>query len=416
MKLNDLYRLVLKAAGLVATDDGYVSVKYNDNVKPFSVNEKRVVLPIKEQLQNPDWTTRVVFHPLQENLLRGETDEVATFRGAMNTRFNYTIGLVCYNLLVIAASTKMHSSLSPDQSEFLSHVKNADEKTLEVFQKLLKAMNVSQSKQSMVSIYLKRGGTIDGKRYNRVGIVSFPFYEELVNAQKNKLDEVYGVKLRVKDRDTFVSLMEFIFPGIDKQDSYNRGNDSEIAPFFEVLMKVAVSIASPINDLLNLFADVIEDANELLIEDGWVEVFDNLSVMKGEIRSVPMQTTSEGVKPVYREEEQPQPATKAPVREAAPAYAERSSVQPNNGAPKTSTGKLDFAALCATDPRLGGHQQYQAPPPQYGNGLGNGWDQGQFVGNQPRFQDPNNRTGSMMYDRGGYRSGYNSGGFGRGRI
>ena len=207
MKLIPLYESLLATADMASTADGFISRKVGGKSTPATINGKRLVLPTHEHLCNPKPAEQIIFHPLSENILRGESIVVEDFRKAINIKLHYTIGVLAYQLLTIATSTAEHSKLNPDQLEFLSAVKNADEKTLESFQKLLRAMSVDQTANTFVSIYLKRGGVVEGKKYSRAGIVSFPLFEELC-----KDDTVYGVKLRVKDKDTLINLMQYIFP------------------------------------------------------------------------------------------------------------------------------------------------------------------------------------------------------------
>jgi len=385
MKLIPLYKSLLATASMEASKDGHVSYCMNDSTKPAMIKGKRIVLPTPEHLSNSDWSDRVVFHPLSENILRGESTILEEFRSALNITLNHKIGLLAYQLLIIATSVADHAKLSPDQLDFLSKLKNADEKTLEVFQKLLKAMPITQRVNTFVSIFLKRGGSIAGKRHARVGVVSFPFYTELTKAGA----EVYGVKLRVKDRETLINLMEYMFPTIGEAESHCRSSDSDVAPYLDALMKAVIAVAGPINDQISLFSNVIDGADEMMVEDKWVDTFDNLAVMIPEIRKVPMQAGNEGTTPasevaakkvrdadfqqVFTATAPPAIVTKSPLPAAlmttcakpAPWNASTpaggypagnvsafAAATGNNNAVKTSRG-LDFDAICRNNPALG---------------------------------------------------------------
>jgi len=315
MKLMDLYKSILSAAGLTTTSDGFVKMKIGDKSKPATVKGKSVVLPTQEHLKNPDWSNRELFHPLFENVLRPEHGVVAMYRQAANIRINLTVGVLATFLLRLSTSPADHAKLSPDQSEFLSKVKHADERTLKDFQKLLDAAPVSQPQKSFVHIYLKKTGAVHGKRYSRVGVVTFPVYAELKKMTKDH--EVFGVKLRVKDRDTLIALLEFIFPGIEEDESYNRGSNSEVAPSIDVMMKTIGGLANPLNSLLELFRTVLgeDEADELMFNSDWAEPFENLAVMLPQIRSIPMQAGSDG------EAKAAAPAAPAPAPVVQPQFA-----------------------------------------------------------------------------------------------
>lgn len=315
--LLDLYRSILKTADMVVSDDGYVSVVIGDETKPAMVKGKRLVLPTPDHLKNSDWSDRVVFHPLSENILRGESQVLEMFRNVLNIKMNTVIGTLAYQLLTIATSTGEHSKLTPDQSEFLSYVKNADEKTIQILEKLMMAMPANQHQKAFVSIYLKRSGTIAGKRHSRVGVVTFPLYEELTKGT----GEVYGVKLRKLDREALIKLLEFMIPGIEKAESHNRGSDSTVAPYLDALMKAVMAVAGPINDIVTLFENQLEDSATMMFEADWVESFENLAAMVPEINTIPMQAGNDGAPAKTAQPAAPAPAATPSAPAPAPAQA-----------------------------------------------------------------------------------------------
>lgn len=290
MKIINLYDSILSTAGLKVDKDDMVSAVAGTTSIPFVVKGKRLVLPTKVHLSNPNKDSIAIFHPLSENTLRGESEVMARFRSAINTRMNYVVGCLSQELMTIATSVKMHSQLNPDQQELLSKLKNADEKTLAALQSILKAMSLDSKDKNFVHIYLKRGGMVAGKKYSRAAIVTFPLYEELCKSDK----AVYGVTLRSKDKQSIIALLEFIFSDIQTPNSYDRGSYSDIAPFLDSLMLAVKSLASDINTVIDAYEQFIPEANTYKYNDEWVETFDNLSQLLGEIRSIPMQAGNEG--------------------------------------------------------------------------------------------------------------------------
>lgn len=370
MKILDLYKSILATAGLVTTSDGFIKMKIGDKTKPATVKGKSLVLPTPEHLKNPDWTNREQFHPLFENVLRPEHGVVALYRQAANIRVNIAVGVLATFLLRLATSPADHAKLSPDQSEFLSKVKHADERTVKDFQRLLDAAPVSQPQKSFVHIYLKKTGAVHGKRYSRVGVVTFPVYTELKKASKEH--EVFGVKLRVKDRDTLIALMEFIFPGIEEGESYNRGSNSEVAPSIDVMMKTVGGLANPLNALLELFRPIMgeEEADDLIFNSDWAETFENLAVMLPQIRSIPMQSSSDGEVKAASAPAPTQAVTMAPAPAApqfataptahnphpaqpAPWQAQPSNYQAPVAQPVQTKNGVDFEAALRQNPVLG---------------------------------------------------------------
>lgn len=355
MKLTDLYASLLKTAFLYPDDEGFISLKLpGGKPSPALIDGKRMVLPLPNQLNNPHKDQIIVFHPLLENIARGESKILERYRQALNMRLNLTVGLVAYQLMMIGTSKELHSSLSPDQLELLDVLKDADAKTKKLFDKIMEAMEADPKQARFVSIFLRKSAKVHGKTHARVAVVGFPFYEELKKGGK----EVFGVKIeRVKDRAVLMAFMQYLFPRIDELEAYNRGSDSDVAPFMDALMQTVLALASPINAIAELFGEKLGDADDIVIPSDWMESFANLDALYKEIKSVPMQAGNEGsiagvdasVAPTPLN--QPIPAQPAPVM-APPAPAmypgqmyPTAPVPQMQAAPapaKAAKGKLDF--------------------------------------------------------------------------
>lgn len=377
MKILDLYKDILAAGCLYADKEGLISAKIKGATSPFLIEGKRLVLPTKEHLQMSDWSNRIVFHPLSENIHRGESKVLERFRNNINLRLNYTLGLLADQLFKLVVNVGGHKHLSPDQSVILSSVKNADEKAYTSFVHLIEDMGLTNKTKSFVNIYLKKGGVVDGKKYNRAAIVTFPLYEELMKNQK----QVFGINITsVKHREAIKQLLEFILPGIDKPHHFDRGSESQIAPLLDCLMQGVMGIASRINDILDEYGQMLEGSDELRYSDDWMEAFENLEQLKNEIRSIPMQAGNEG----SIDGQKPAPATAQPqvaaglitpqphipvpppvplpppVGQYGAPYPQQSALtQP--GAPgvvTTSSGGIDFAASMRSNPQIAGMVPY----------------------------------------------------------
>ena len=294
-KLITLYQQLLDTAGLEVTADGCVSIKAYDGEKaaPFTVKGKRLVLPTKEHMRNPSPKT-VVYHPLQESMARGESEVFTEYRKALSVNIN--LGSLCMvrDLLVLVGSSSLHSKLSPDQSEVLSILKGASSKTLEAWDKIVKGIPDNQLYRSMVKFYMKPSGEIAGKSYTRVGVVSFPLYEQLRKAD----EKVYGVTLADKHREIIKKAIEFIFPGIEVLHHYSRGSNSNVAPMFDAMMKSFLAVSSAYEVVRVMYSDVkIPDLfeNQIKFSSAWADDMAELDSLLTEVRKIPMQPGNEGV-------------------------------------------------------------------------------------------------------------------------
>lgn len=316
--LVDLYTSMAKVAHWVVDKEGYISKIRGPKKSPVFAANKRLVMPTDEQLAT-DGSETTIFHPLYEYLTRGEPEVMSEFRRAMSDRFHMSFLALASELITIASSQPMHELLSPEQSEFLSFVPDADQTMLDTFEKLVDSMPEDQNQKVFCSIFLRRGGVIDGKSYNRVAIVSFPLYKQLVEdgeareqemaARKNRakndktkkdlppvVNETYGVQMRAKDREAFIKLFEYMLPNINVPDWYSVGSDSDLAPFTSALMHAAEKLGGPLNDLVARFENRLPEAacKVLKVEDAWVPEFINLSKWQVEIHKTPAQAGNEG--------------------------------------------------------------------------------------------------------------------------
>ena len=332
-KLNDIYRSILSFAGMEADAQGFITTGVDNRRSPAIINGAQLVLPLTAHLRNSDPKVRMIFHPLTENILRGESEVIAKLKSVINVRLNYTIGTVAVNLINLVASPEFHSRLSPEQQELLTCVSDADEKSQANFVSAMVKGIKTSPERVFSNVYLKRGGTYKGKRYSRVGIVSFPFYEQLV---KNELDGV-----RVKDIKTFKQIFEFMFPDIAEAEEYNFGSDSHVAPYLEALLRSSANVASRLNDLLTLYADFIDESAKISFDSEWMEYFQDLTALLPEIRKVPVQLGNDGSVASTVEE---------PVVAPVQAPVQQQPIQPGYTVHQTPTGFMTTPTMAPPPP------------------------------------------------------------------
>ena len=372
MKLLPLYTAIASAANWTVTSDGFISKKITgkSDTEPVLVKGKRLAMPTKEQLQNPEV---VRFHPLKEDVLNPDTDVIDILRKSLNARLNITTCWLAAHLLVLAMSPDEQAKMNPEQSEFLSKVKKVDESTVEDMKKILASMKVDAKTKTAVSIFTKKGGMLDGKKYTCVGVVKFALYDELKETlTKETKPEVFGVKLASKkNRDAILATLEYIYPQIQTPAFYNYGSNSQIAAFMDALMQTVGRLAACTNQVVDLFGNLLDGlAEEMHINGEWMPIFQDLGSIHNEIRMIPHQTQNvEEAAPVAPQT--PQQAKAIGVPYVAPQ------------APKIHTDKgLDFAALLAANTQ-------QARSQQAGFGFGNQPVQQNRFGQQPVQQNNN---------------------------
>ena len=365
-KIIPFYESILTLGNLTVNKDSMVSAEMDGVEVPVTINNKRLVLPTREHLNNPNKSDIVIFHPLSENILRNESDVMARYRMSVNISLNWSIGNLLSNLIILAASPQMHSKLKSDQFDFLALMKDADEKTSTDFNSLMKAMSLGNVDKCFVHIYIKKGAVISGKNYPRGSIVTFPFYEELCKEDRT----VFGVKLRKKDFESFKAIFEYLFPNLDKKDYYSRGNISGAFPTLDCLLVALTGITSQINNLIELYENVIDGINKYSYDSEWANYLENIEQFNAEIRMLPMQNGNEGnvapntqITPPLQNVTPPtmQHYLPPPIQANQPTQYHNQAPTPAPGPVLTSDGKINLAATLRTHYPQG---QYMPPQPQ----------------------------------------------------
>lgn len=395
MDIIDFYKSILSTGNLVADKDGFISAQMSGATVPYCIDDKRLVLPLRDQLANPDWATRVVFHPLSENFMRDESAVMSKFRSAINIRLNWVIGSLMTELFTLALSVDEHKKMSPAQAKILTTIKDIDDKTVHNFGAMVKAIGLTNKDKSFAHIYLKRSGVINKKTYTRAAIIDFPFYNEL----KKKEKTVYGLTVRGKDREAYIAMLEFLIPNIGKEQHFNKGSESDVAPFLDALMMGLVGIAGNINTTVDNYSSYLSDTSKFLYEADWVEVFDNLTQMLPAIRAIPMMSGNEGTTAAEVKANQAKTlSVGTQINNVVPAMVQNNQVAVTTSGPVlTSNGGIDFSATIRNNPALNnsfafnGNQQPVQGPAALRSGMINA---NGFSGGQPQvatyfsFQQP----------------------------
>jgi hypothetical protein len=283
MKLLEVYESILKFASMEVDSNGFVNTVLAGKASPCMIGDHRLVLPTREQLKNFKPNDLIIFHPVMEDILKGETEIIQKLKYTLNVKLNFAIGALICSLLDMLASPDTHTQLDPEQSEIFKAVPEVDKKALVTFSSLMVSLMKTQPDRCFVNLFLKKGGTYQGVKYGRVGIVTFPFYRDLPNETLHKL--------RVKDREIFTKLFEYVLPGIDNAEEYNYGSSSNVAPMLEALLHTAAKIVERIHDTVRVYERFVESPEDLRFDLNWLEAFEDMSALASEARNIPVQPT-----------------------------------------------------------------------------------------------------------------------------
>lgn len=276
MTIIELYTKILESLGLEVDDQGLVSMVVGDQKSPCSVSGKRLAVPTRERLRSGDWEGLIAFHPLSENVARGVSPVLKKLTALVRYRLNEVIAILMTELMEIAADRDYHPKIKPTQGEILELLSEVDAKTVKGLETLLDAIS-TDSNQSLISVYLKRGGTWRAEKYSRLAVTSFPILEEF----ESDAPTIFGKKLsRKKDKKAIAALFHWLLPGADNYETYSYGSNSMVAPYFHSLCMAYAQVAVQLNKISKKYRKHLDNPDHVIIGLDWLEHMDELSVYR----------------------------------------------------------------------------------------------------------------------------------------
>lgn len=311
MEILQLYKQIIKAAGLEINDENIIMANIDGVDTPVEIGGKLLRLPTDDFLKNPDWNSYIAFHPLSENAARGESEVLKVLRRFMVSTLNADLMFLMESLVGIAADKDNHKRLSATASECLDAIPGADAKSVKILEKIEKEMDNTSAKEMgevmdriastqrrrMVNMYLTRGGMWRGEKYARVCSVDFPFVSE--NDRENR--SIFGVKLRVGDFEGFRNLFKFIIGEKDDETTaFHGATNTMTAPYLTALLMSWFKLSKRLNHLKKVYGKHVPELKDLMADVSWE---DQLSEFTALSRSIP---PLEGNAGVVEKEEQKQ--------------------------------------------------------------------------------------------------------------
>lgn len=284
-QVRSFYADILTSLNIVDVGEGLLTLKFpvgdgDFTEKPCTSNGKRLSIPTDALIRSGKWDGLLAFHPLSENLLRGESEVLKFLRTMVRFRLSSTASQLMSELMNIAATPERHKELNPKQAGFLQAVQDANSKT----ETVLNTKILTRHFDDILNIYLKRGGQFKGEEYRRVASVSFPIWDELTSKGKMIYDVDCG---SVKNKKAIASLFEFVFPNTEDQNYWSAASDETVAPYFHSLMLCYAKVAKHLNSLVHKYRKHLEYPDMLKIPLKWEEGLQHLSDWKSLIAPLP---------------------------------------------------------------------------------------------------------------------------------
>jgi len=279
------YKDLLEIADLsLDEEDNIVFIGSRGNKIPITVDGKPLALPtpdnIKKAISVEDGeivVNKILFNPLEESAIRGDNKSFLKLLEIIERKLNHAFAAV--GETIFSALAKQVELNDPDLIKFVERVLEykapqvkqvVDDNTVGHWVELFKAVKNLDTTELFIHIYIKKGGKIDGVRYNRTAVTMFPIYEKLAELKKN--EPLHGVKLRKKDVHTFKVFHEFTFNS--EPEALLRGimfgSKNNTSPGMHALIMAYEFLKDSINAMIDsIIADGldVEDMEELRLPD-----------------------------------------------------------------------------------------------------------------------------------------------------
>ena len=296
--MTEAYRLLLASIDVVPQSDDLLVQDIDDMKTQVLVDGKPLALPTDKIVNNYS-DSMVVFHPLCENLLLGESPVLQELRDLIMESLNNLIVQTIDSILMIAVDDNFED-LTPNQIEFMRCTAGTDNTTLKNWRSIARRIDARSTANRAVTIFLKRGATFKGSKRKRVANVNFNLY--------NKLDQnsatVIGAKVRKTDLKVYAAIFEAIFKHIgDDDEYYSAGTDALIAPYFTVLVESYYKVLKDINSVTWLLRKPLEkiSGRKLHVNDDFMGHLENLQQYRDVLPVMPL---NDGDRNLNRDEEQ----------------------------------------------------------------------------------------------------------------
>lgn len=282
-----LYGKMLATVGMVVDSEGFVSTLTPgaDTSKPMFIGERRLVLPYKTQLDQPDWTNRAGFHPLLQNFASGDSVVIDAVRKRGNAFWDFVIGTTVLSLAKLALKQDEHKNLSPEQAKYLRPFSHATDKFVKLLTNIVTAKPAVKKGFEFIRFNVVAGRQWEGKKRSRVAVALFPLYDALPKDGKNCT--VAGQNLSIKETKMLVDMFEFLFPHIKEKGFYEVGSDSNFGPSVESLYGLYDILARQQNAHISMLEGAVPGTEYLYIVNDWSDTLKAIPTYAKEIRAIP---------------------------------------------------------------------------------------------------------------------------------
>lgn len=288
MQPVDFYRGLLLSTGLVENKEGLGFLTVSDPT-PITIKGKVLVLPTTEVLENfnKEGEAFHVFHPACENVMRKDSATFNFLKKLYRASIFIDLQHLMLDLIELSADAGKQKKLNKSQRALLANLTEFDAKTKSNLEAIFDKIDINGENKA-VDFTVLRGHSINGEKYNRVGVARLPLYKMIEEALSTGDHKVAGVKVRKKDLEAYLMCLNVIFSDtISRHDNriFETGTNTPTAPSFTALTQAYLGLKTEIIKFYSLFKDKFHSISS--IDVSWVDGLDELEVYRGLIPALP---------------------------------------------------------------------------------------------------------------------------------
>lgn len=260
------YQAILHSGNITVEDGTLFSPTDHDVAPVVDSAGNTIVLPTAQVLANTDWETHTAFHPLCEDISRGQSEIIKVLSNILTAETNIRLGGLIMGLMTINAADDTGGVRPPVQQELFKVLAGADKKFYNYVLGAGKALGVLTAvdaddvNKQLVRFRLRRRTEVDGVEYRRYCTVSFPMIPASDKAK------VFGVVGRDKDVQMWAKFVTYVL-GTDKaEEAYSYGTQRTVAPNLGVLLGAYSRISERINFLVDAFKSSLPELADLRVD------------------------------------------------------------------------------------------------------------------------------------------------------
>lgn len=287
LQLTTFYKGILNALSCTIDDsNGFVTYSPpGAQPAPCMVNDKRLILPINDALRAYNAAQQQAFHPLCESTVRGQSPVFSKLHALVAARLHSVLCITLRGLMDIAYDKTTHQRLTPKQMPLIQMLSDVDQKTSDALNAVIRVTDPLGTNR-IISVFMHSQPKLD-KPYRRACMISFPILNELAKPEH----DIYGQRMRKKDKDAIAALLLYVLSDCDKPHYYSVGTNADIAPFFDCLMRGFIKVQRDLNNIIKQYRDFIPMADLFTSDLDWEGELSNTSFLS---KQIPVLTGNEG--------------------------------------------------------------------------------------------------------------------------